>query len=117
MKISAGVWTERWTPQVMLYYIIWIGKNPIFDGYWVYPQVRFSKHSWIKEYTQYDKDKYGRLLTGLIDDPNVPYSDPDFFKKLKDVHDYIDDYRDSWRFKLKKEFVDGLIWSAEKLNV
>jgi len=116
MKISAGVWVERFKVDDLLDYIKWIGKNPIFDGYWFYPQNRFSKYSWIKQYNEQEKEKYGDLFTGLIDDPNVENSDPQFFEKLKKVHKYIDDYRDSWEFKLKKYILKGLI-SAAKLVV
>lgn len=109
LKVSAGIWVERFPADKLLDYIEYIGKNPAYDGYWLYPQKRMTKYSAISNYTEEEKKRYYQLYESLIDDPNDPNSDPEFFKKLKRINKEIDDYRKSWKFKMKKLAVDTMI--------
>lgn len=96
LKVSAGIWVERFKANELLNYISKIGENPAFDGYWFYPQLRFSKYSKIERVNSMN------FYTSLIDAPGNEFSDPAFFEKLLIINQKIDHYRKSWQFKIKK---------------
>lgn len=103
IHINAGLWIEKFKANDFIKWIEKYGKCSLYDGYWIYPQGRLSK------YTRFKRDhkdpNYGELYYGLIDDPNAEASNPNFFLNLKDVNKEIKEYRDSWKFKLRK-----LLW-------
>ncbi len=95
IKICAGIWAEKFSANKLLEWIYEYGKISLYDGYWLYPQARFSK------YTKFKRDK--NYFT-LIDNPNDPTADIHFFEKLKKVNKRIDKKRKSWKFKLRNLF-------------
>ena len=55
-------------------------KSWMYDGYWLYPHARMSKHSpLLAPYTNTDIDPY---FNTLIDE-----EDPQFFEKLKRINE------------------------------
>jgi len=100
VHISAGLWIERFTANDFIDYIELMGKKSIYDGFWIYPQARLSKHTRFKRDTQEDRYK-GKEYFGLIDDPHAEGSNVNFFLNLKEVIEEIKDYRKGWIFKLR----------------
>ncbi len=109
LKVSAGIWVERFTAHSLLNYIEFLGKNPVYDAYWLYSHLRMSRSSEIKHYSKAERKRYGELFESLIDDPDLIESDENFFIKLKSVNERIDKYRDSWKFKIKRKITDVFI--------
>ena len=113
LKISAGIWVEKFNSDDLLKYIEFIGKNPLYEAYWIYSHTRFTKYSPIVHYSDREREKYGNLFESLIDSESLS-SDPDFFIKLKKLNEEIDKYRKSWKFKLKYSLLKLTIFTTSK---
>lgn len=105
--VSCGAWAEHFTAKDYLDYLQKLGESPASDGYWIYPQVRCSRFSYLRDHPPPPPDNLPYM--GLIDAPTDPAGDKDFFPNLGRVNRNINKKRDSWGFKLMQWFID-LLW-------
>jgi len=100
IHISAGLWIEKFNANDFIKWIERYGKCSLYDGYWIYPQGRLSKHSRFPKEVVED-ERYGKLYFGLVDDENAEGSNTNFFLNLKELNEKILKYRKGWIFKLR----------------
>ena len=104
-KNSSGLWMEKFTADDYLKCLKKIVKATSNDGYWLYPQMRMSKNCFWRTHPDdpYSKRELANLpYHSFIDAPNDNTSDTEFFIKLKELNNNIDDYRSGWWFGLRK---------------
>ncbi len=102
---SSGAWMEQLTAGEYLDHLEKAARSSATDGYWMFPQVRMSRNCywithpddpWSKESLKTLKYKF------FIDRAGMPECDPEFFVKLKNLNNKIEDWRSGWWFNFRK---------------
>lgn len=106
--ICAGAWIERFTAKDYIDYLYYLGRQLVYDGYWIYAQVRLNQNH---EFGSFDGDeqKYPPFYHNLIDDPNHSSGDVNFFENLKKINDKIDKYRSGFLFRTAKNLLEKIV--------
>ena len=101
----SGVWLEKFTANDFIMRLKEIIKSPATDGYWIYTQMRMSKNCYWREHPE-DPYTIASLAEipyhNYIDASNDPASASNFFSRLKQLNNEIDDLRSGWGFRINK---------------
>jgi len=99
----SGLWVEKFTAKDYLKALEKSIKSPANDGYWLYPQMRMSRNCYwrLEPESDWAKESLPDLPYQSLIDSIGSDSDPNFFIKLRELNDSIDELRNGLVYNIK----------------